>query len=98
MVNLTNLDTARILLEMAAKPLNLYEAKTHLSELVDRASAGEVIVIAKSGRPLARLGPLPAHTAERKPGGGKGRVWLSSDFDASLPKDLQRAFAGDDGD
>lgn len=72
-----------------AKPfINLCEAKNLLSELVERASLGEAIVITKGGLPMARLGPLPRKRSGRKPGGGKGRVWMADDFDAPLPADL----------
>ena len=75
---------------------NLYDAKTRLSELVDRAAAGEEIVIAKNGTPLARLGPLPTENPNRSPGGweGEGTVWIADDFDGPLPADIQRAFEG----
>lgn len=77
------------------KPVNIYEAKTHLSELVERAEAGEEIVIARAGRPVARLVPLLA-VRGRKPGSWRGKVWIAPDFDAPLPDDLQRAFEGGD--
>lgn len=76
-----------------SKVLNLYEAKTHLSALVERAAAGEEIVIAKGGKPRARLVPLRA-SARRRPGAAKGALWMADDFDAPLPKALQRAFEG----
>ncbi len=76
-----------------AKPVNIYDAKTRLSELVDRAAAGEEIVIAKAGKPVARLVPL--RVRERMPGRGAGRIDISPDFDAPLPEDLLRAFEGD---
>ena len=84
---------------IVAATYNLYDAKTRLSELVDRAAAGEEIVIAKNGRPLARLGPVPAERPNRSPGGWEGMVWIADDFDAPLPDDIQRAFdsASDDG-
>ncbi len=66
--------------DQAMKPINLYEAKTHLSELVRRASEGEEIVIARNGRPSARLVPL-APTASRRPGRWKGRVSYAPDYD-----------------
>ena len=78
-----------------ATTYNLYDAKMRLSELVDRAAAGEEIVIAKNGRPLARLGPIPARKASRTPGGWEGQVWIADDFDDPIP-DIQRAFEGDD--
>ena len=78
-----------------AETFNLYEAKTHLSRLVERAAAGEEIVIAKAGRPLARLVPLPGPPEEpRQPGGWEGQVWIADDFD-ELPDDLLAAFEGE---
>jgi prevent-host-death family protein len=75
--------------------VSLYEAKTQLSRLVDRAAAGEEIVIAKSGRPRARLVPLEDTRALRVPGRGKGRWRVRKDFDAPLPDDVLRGFEGD---
>jgi len=74
--------------------VNLYEAKTRLSELVDRAADGEEIVIAKSGTPMARLVPLPAAQPRRRPGPGqlKGKLWVSDDFDDPLPPEIQKYF------
>jgi prevent-host-death family protein len=74
--------------------VSLYEAKTQLSRLVDRAAAGEEIVIAKSGRPRARLVPLEDTRALRVPGRGKGRWRVRKDFDAPLPDDVLREFEG----
>ena len=77
---------------MASILFNLYDAKTHLSELVDRAAAGEEIVIAKNGKALAKLGPLPTLKPSRLPGGWEGSVWIADDFDAPLPDNIIRAF------
>ncbi len=77
-----------------SKVLNLYEAKTQLSALVEEAAAGAEIIIAKNGRPRAKLVAF-RETARRKPGRAKGQVWISDDFDAPLPADLQAAFEGD---
>ena len=77
-----------------AKIMNLYEAKTHLSELVERAAAGEEIVIAKAGLPKARLVPLQKTQHPRKPGLWKGAVWIADDFDAPLPKEILAGFEG----
>lgn len=74
---------------------NLYEAKTSLSKLVKRAAAGEEIVIAKAGKPMVKLVSLKQGPAVREPGGWEGRVWISEDFDAPLPGDLQAGFEGD---
>lgn len=75
--------------------INLYDAKTNLSQLVDRAAAGEEIVIAKAGRPMARLVPLAPRTAPRVRGLLKGQIGIGADFDAPLPDDIARAFRGD---
>jgi len=79
---------------MTKKTVNLYEAKTHLSALVERASRGEEIVIAKAGQPKARLVPLASPQQPRKPGAWKGRVVIASDFDAPLPEEVLAAFEG----
>lgn len=71
---------------------NLYEAKTNLSQLVDRAAAGEEIIIAKNGVPLARLVPLEVRAVPRAPGGWETGVMIADDFDAPLPADLLAAF------
>lgn len=78
---------------MAKKPVvretvSLYEAKTKLSELVERASRGEEIVIAKSGKPRALLVPLGATKPLRVPGRGRGQWRVKRGFDAPLPDDI----------
>lgn len=80
-----------------SKPFNIYEAKTNLSKLVDRAAAGEEIIIAKSGRPVARLVPLQSPPL-RKPGDWKGQVWIAPDFDAPLSGEDLADFEGGDFD
>jgi prevent-host-death family protein len=75
--------------------VSLYQAKTQLSQLVERAAAGEEIVIAKSGRPRARLVPLGDTRPLRVPGKGKGRWRLRRDFDAPLPDEVIRDFESD---
>jgi prevent-host-death family protein len=74
--------------------INLYEAKTNLSSLVDRAAGGEEIVIAKGGRPLARLVPLDRRTTPRPLGLLAGKVRVADNFDDPLPDDVMRAFEG----
>ena len=76
-------------------PVNIYEAKTRLSELVDQASRGETIIIAKAGTPLAKLVPLH-HGPKRKIKFGlmKGEIEISDDFDDPLPEDVLAAFEG----
>ena len=78
---------------MMPRTLNLYEAKTALSSLVEEVAAGAEIIIAKNGRPRARLVPL-RETARRRPGRGKGKSRMAADFDAPLPKALLDAFNG----
>lgn len=70
--------------------LNLYEAKTQLSSLVDQAAAGAEIIIAKNGKPMAKLVPIPQRPL-RKPGRFKGKIWMSKNFDAPMP-DIEDAF------
>jgi prevent-host-death family protein len=65
--------------------VNIHEAKTHLSRLVEQVEAGQEIVIARAGRPVARLVPYRARTEPRSPGAWKGRVRMASDFDATDP-------------
>ena len=72
---------------------NLYEAKTHLSELVDRAAAGEEIVIAKAGTPLARLVAVRSQGVPRTPGGWTGQLWVADDFDEPLPPEILAGFS-----
>lgn len=72
--------------------VNLHAAKTHLSRLVDRAAAGEDVIIAKAGRPMVRL--VPVELEGRRSGFGtlKGRLKITDDFDAPLPADLLQRF------
>jgi len=75
-----------------SEQVNIYEAKTQLSRLVERAEAGEEIIIARGGRPAARLVPFRPRAVQRKPGRMRGRIRLGADFDAPLPDGL---FEGD---
>lgn len=72
--------------------VNVHEAKTHLSRLLARVAAGEEVVIAKAGKPLARLVPVSPTRARRLPGMDAGRGWIAKDFDAPLPRRLRAAF------
>lgn len=74
------------------RQVNVHEAKTHFSRLLARVMAGEEILIAKAGRPVARLLPLRRRVTERKPGTAKGKVTLSPDFDAPLPEEFLQTF------
>lgn len=73
--------------------VNVHEAKTHLSRLIERAVAGEEIIIGKAGRPMARLVPYVERTRPRRPGALKGRLWVADDFDET-PEWLLDEFEG----
>lgn len=75
------------------KTVNVHEAKTHLSRLLEQVEAGEEIVLARNGKPVARLVPIGG--TERRPGGMKGRIRIRRDFDAPLPEDIAKAFRGE---
>ena len=75
------------------RSLNLYEAKTQLSSLVEEAAAGAEIIIAKAGKPRAKLVPIRP-MARRQPGRAKGKIWIAADFDAPLPDATLEGFAG----
>jgi len=67
---------------VAEQAVNIHEAKTHLSRLVERVEAGEEVIIARAGRPVARLVAYRPRKAPRSPGLWRGRVVLAPDFDA----------------
>jgi len=62
--------------------VNIHDAKTHLSRLVARVEAGEEIVLARGGRPVARLVPLRARTEPRQLGLLRGKIWMAPDWDS----------------
>jgi len=75
----------------------MHDAKTHLSRLAERAAGGEEIVIARNGRPLARLVAIEEKPKRRRLGLWKDEeVWMSDDFDDPLPWEIQRHFEGED--
>jgi prevent-host-death family protein len=63
------------------KQVNVYEAKTQLSRLLEQVENGDEIIIARNGKPVARLVPAQRRTSPREPGGWEGRVWIADDFD-----------------
>ncbi len=77
------------------RQINIHEAKTHLSELVEEVARGEEIIIAKAGKPMARLVALAAPGQRRCPGSLAGRISIADDFDAPLPPQILADFAGD---
>jgi prevent-host-death family protein len=72
---------------------NVHDAKTHLSRLLERVARGEEVIIAKSGRPVAKLVPVAAEP--RRPGRLKGRIRLGPEFDEPLPEEILAAFRGE---
>ena len=74
------------------KAVNVHEAKTHLSRLLARVADGEEIVIAKAGRPVAKLVGFRAPVGRRRLGTARGKIVIHGDFKAPLPKDLRKAF------
>ena len=76
------------------KQVNIYEAKTQLSKLVDRAAAGEDVILARAGKPVARLTQLEAPKRTIRYGVLKGKIKVSADFDDPLPDDLLALFEG----
>jgi prevent-host-death family protein len=76
------------------RTVNIHAAKTHLSRLVEDAAAGEEIIIAKSGKPIARLCALVPRPGKRKLGILEGKLRIPEDFDAPLPDWLLDAFEG----
>ena len=73
---------------------NVHEAKTHLSRLLEEVERGADVVIARAGKPLARLVPIRSRSPARKPGFLKGRIRIADDFDAPLPTKILAAFEG----
>jgi prevent-host-death family protein len=69
-----------------AETVNVHEAKTHLSRLLARVESGEEIIIARAGKPVARLVEIKERTARRTPGMDKGRVIIHPDFDDPIPE------------
>lgn len=76
-----------------SRMLNLYDAKAQLSSLVEEAASGTEIIIAKAGKPRAKLVPVRS-AALRRPGSAKGKIWIASDFDAPLPDEVIGGFIG----
>jgi prevent-host-death family protein len=73
-------------------PVNVHEAKTHFSKLLERVALGEEIVIARAGRPVAKLVPIAPDVGERHSGSARGDAWVSDEFDAPLPDEVASGF------
>jgi prevent-host-death family protein len=74
--------------------VNIYEAKTQLSKLVDLASSGTDVIIARAGKPAARLTALTKQNRLTGLGALKGKGWIADDFDAPLPDEVLALFEG----
>ncbi|HEV7220288.1 MAG: type II toxin-antitoxin system Phd/YefM family antitoxin [Terriglobales bacterium] len=74
--------------------VNIHEAKTHLSRLLQRVAGGEEVIIARAGVPVAKLVAVETKNKIRPLGMDRGKVWVADDFDAPLPDDLLREFYG----
>jgi prevent-host-death family protein len=77
-----------------AKQINVHEAKTHLSRFIEAVEAGEEVVIAKAGKPVAKLVPIRRTTRRRKLGLLDGKFKIPDDFNAPLPEDVLAEFTG----
>ncbi len=73
--------------------VNIHEAKTHFSKLIDSVLHGHEVLIAMAGKPVAKLGPIEKKP-QRKPGSLKGKIKISKDFDAPLPDEILEDFEG----
>jgi prevent-host-death family protein len=74
--------------------VNIYDAKTRLSQLVDKAASGEDVVVSRNGKPLVRITQLEAQKRRIKFGVLKGKVRIAADFDAPLPDEVLAGFEG----
>lgn len=74
--------------------VNIYDAKTRLSQLVDKAVAGEDVIVSRNGKPLVRITRLEGRRRPIRFGVLKGKIQIARDFDAPLPPDIVAAFEG----
>jgi prevent-host-death family protein len=77
------------------RTVNIHEAKTHLSRLIEQVAAGDEVIIARNGRPVARLVPVVTRLQPRRAGQWRGEVRIGADFDAPLPANLAAGFGLD---
>ena len=75
-----------------SRQINIHEAETQLSQLLAKLNDGEEIVIARAGRPIAKLVPVIQQPTQRHPGSAKGKVTIAPDFDAPLPECVLKTF------
>ena len=75
--------------------INIHEAKTHLSRIVEEVAAGKEVIIAKAGKPMARLVPIQEKATKKKLGLLKGKLKIPADFNKPLPEAVIRLFERD---
>jgi prevent-host-death family protein len=88
----SNFDLVHYLVHNACMEVNIHEAKTHLSKLLERVASGEEIIIAKAGKPVARLVAIKAPKGKRPLGLAKGEFTVPDDFDDPLPREIEEDF------
>ena len=76
--------------------VNIHDAKTHFSRLINQVLTGEDVIIARDGKPLVKLVPYTQETQTRHGGQFKGLIQISEEFDAPLPDELLKQFYGDE--
>jgi prevent-host-death family protein len=81
---------------MVFMEFNVHEAKTNFSKLLQRVALGEEIIIAKAGKPVAKLVPVYEDKPKRPLGFYKGQIWMADDFNAPLPDDILAGFLGEE--
>jgi len=74
--------------------VNIHEAKTNLSRLLERVALGEEVIIAKAGKPVAKLVPVSTRPKKRMLGSAKGQFIVPEDFNDPLPKEIEDLFWG----
>lgn len=73
--------------------VNVHQAKTQLSKLLDQVASGEEVIIARHGKPVAKLSSVETHLAPRQPGALKGKIWIADNFD-DFGEELEDMFYG----
>jgi prevent-host-death family protein len=73
--------------------VNVHQAKTQLSKLLDQVAKGEEVVIARHGKPVAKLSPVEEHLPPRQPGALRGQIWIADNFD-EFDEELEELFYG----
>jgi prevent-host-death family protein len=77
-----------------SRVVNIHDAKTHLSRIVDEVAAGAEVIIAKAGKPMARLSPIATPVKPKKLGLLKGKIKIPADFDAPMDEEVLAQFEG----